>query len=654
MGDAVAEADGGGARTSDPAGRPAGAGPSGAHAAVPDLEDLRGAAHDRAVLAEARVVLARRLGVPPGEALQHLIWLARDMDMELAEAAALVVGARDRGGVPGPEGAALTGRKAPRAKGADERRAVVTQAEDVLRRVRTEDTADDAEIIAGLPEDPVARAFLDGALDGAAHLIPVRDSGGQVADFLYAELNDLARDLFGRGAEELAGRRLLPTEPGMAMSGLFDAFVEVVETGRRLERASMTYSTAQGGLSRTSRMSVRCVAVPTGLCVSWRYHDDADRQARRLERVERLALLGFGEWDLATGDAEWTPQMLANYGLRADQVPPMPDDLPKVVMDDDLPLVEEAVQTLFSRREPVEAEHRVVGPDGAPRHLWVFAEPVLDDSGLPVSINIVSQDITRRRGIERALAETRRQMLEQQAQTAQERRVAVTLRRAILPDESELDELPGLRVDLRSLAAESTARIGGDWFATRAMPDGRALFAIGDAAGHGLPAAAAMARTRNGLLGLACTGEPTGRLVGWLNELVGHIQPPATGTAVVAHFEPRRHVLEWTCAGHPPPILVRGGLAAPMEVVPDPMLGAVPDWAYGTARIQLRPDDLIFLYTDGLVERRDADLDERIERLTGILAECASSPEPVLDEVLARMEHDRAADDTTLFALRVE
>lgn len=616
-----------------------------------DLADLRDAAHDRAVLAEARVVLARRLGVPPGEALQHLIWLARDLDMDLAEAASVLV--KDGGG--GPVGAVIAGRRAPRAEGVTaERQAVLSEAEDVLRRLADEDTSADAGILAGLPDDPVARAVLDGALDSCAHLVPVRDPGGEVTDFLFAELNGVARDMFGRGRDELTGLRLLRTDPGAVLSGLFDEYAEVLGTGTRLERDSFPYSTAQRGLSRSSRMSVRCVPVPTGVCVTWRYHFAEDRVARRLERVERLALIGFGEWDLATGEADWTPQMLANYGLSSDEVPPMPHDLPKVVAEDDLPLVEEAIQTMFSRREPVEAEHRVIGKDGTPRHLWVFAEPVLGDSGLPISINIVSQDITRRRGVERALAETRRQMLRQQARTAQERKVAVTLRRAILPDEDQVEQLPGLAMAVRSLAAESTARIGGDWFATRVLPDGRAMFAIGDAAGHGLPAAAAMARTRNGLLGLACTGEPAGRLVGWLNELVGNMDPPATGTAIVAHFNPSRRLLEWTCAGHPPPILVRAGRAVPLDAVRDPMLGAMPGWRYTTITTELRSGDMLFLYTDGLVERRDADLDERTERLVGILRDCSERPGRVLDEVLARMEHDRAADDTTLFALRVE
>ncbi|XRQ16176.1 PP2C family protein-serine/threonine phosphatase [Actinomadura welshii] len=618
---------------------------------VADLDGLRDAAHDRAVLSEARVVLARRLGVAPGEALQHLIWLARDLDMGLAEAASLLV----KDGGAGSVGAVLAGRRAPRAEGgAAERRAAVSEVEDVLRRVTAEDTAGDAEILGLVPDDPVAKAVLDGALDSVAHLVPVRGPDGEVIDFLFKDLNDTARDMFGRGREELAGQRLLQTDPGMVQSGLFEDLIGVLETGTRLERSSIPYTTAQRGLSRSSRTSVRCVAVPTGICLAWRYHHVEDRTVRRLERVERLALMGFGEWDLATGEADWTPQMLANYGLGPDEVPPTPHDLPKAVAEDDLPLVEEAVQTMFSRREPVEAEHRVIGPDGAPRHLWVFAEPVLGDSGLPVSINIVSQDITRRRGVERALAETRRQMLKQQERMAQERRVAVTLRRAILPDEDESERLPGLVTAIRSLAAESTARIGGDWFATRGLADGRAMFAIGDAAGHGLPAAAAMARSRNGLLGLACTGEPAGRLVGWLNELVGSMDPPATGTAVVAHFDPARRIMEWTCAGHPPPILIRDGRAERLEVVRDPMLGAMTGWEYTTITTPLDRGDVVFLYTDGLVERRDADLDERIDRLTRILRDSSTRPERMLDEVLARMEHDRAADDTTLFAVRVE
>ncbi|WP_067819172.1 PP2C family protein-serine/threonine phosphatase [Actinomadura kijaniata] len=619
-------------------------------AALPtELAGLRDAARDRALLAEARAALAARLGCPSGEALQHLIWLARDLDVELPEAAAVLVGevgAPEDGEAAVPARSRRAARATLAAPPSDSARA------EVLRRVNAVDTPDDAEILDTLPDDPQARAAMDASLDGAAHLVPVRSPDGRVVDFLYAALNDSARDLFGRGAADLAGRRLLHTDPGSALSGLFDAYVAVLETGEPYARGPFAYSTAQDGVPRSSRMTLRCVRVPTGVVVAWHYHREEDRIRYRHDSVERLAQIGFGEWDLVTGEAFWSPRMLANYELA--EAPGSPSDLPKTVAEEDVPLVEDAISTLLSRRESVEFEHRVATPGGRHRHLWVFAEPVVDGAGLPVAVNIVSQDITRRRGMERALAETRRAMLRQQLRTAQEHRVAATLRRAILPDPGDLERLPGLRVTVRSLAAESAARIGGDWFATRALADGRGLFAVGDAAGHGLPAAAAMARTRGGLLGLAYTGRPPGRLVAWLNELVGDLEPAATGTAVVARFDPESRILEWTSAGHPPPILVRDGQAVSLEHDPDPILGALPGLEYTTHTVQLRSGDHVLLYTDGLVERRGVDLDEGIARLVGILGRSAAGSGPDLDRILAEMGHDRAADDTTLFCLRVE
>ncbi|WP_067476441.1 PP2C family protein-serine/threonine phosphatase [Actinomadura hibisca] len=611
-----------------------------------ELAELRDAARERALLAEARAVLAGRLGCPSGEALQHLIWLARDLDVELPEAAALVA----RGeGVEAP--AVPAARALAAAPPAEPPRQ--SEQEEVLRRVAAVDSLDDEALLIALPDDVEARAALDASLGSAAHLVPVRGPGGRVVDFLYAALNERARDLFDRGPNELAGGRLLRTDPGAALSGLFDAYVGVLETGVPFTRGPFEHSTAQDGFSRSSRMSLRCVPVPTGVVVTWHFHREEDRVQRRLERVERLAKIAFGEWDLVTGEVAWSADLMANYGLSPETVPATPHDLAKVVAEDDVAVVEEAVQTLMARLEPVEIEHRVATSDGRHRHLWLVAEPVLDANGRPVAVHIVSQDISRRRGIERALADTRRAMLRQQIRAAQEHRVAVTLRRAVLPDSGEVEPLPGLDVAVRSLAAGSADRIGGDWFATRALPDGRALFAIGDAAGHGLTAAAAMARTRGGLLGLAYTGRPPGRLMAWLNELVGDLDHAATGTAVVARFDPATRLLEWTNAGHPPPILVRDGAAIALETPPDTMLGALPEMEYATHTRELLPGDLLFLYTDGLIERRDVGLDTQIDRLAGVLAVAADEPEFLLARALERMEHDGESDDTTLFALRV-
>src|SRR5437763_5410090 len=116
------------------------------------------------------------------------------------------------------------------------------------------------------------------------------------------------------------------------------------------------------------------------------------------------------------------------------------------------------------------------------------------------------------------------------AELAQQRHVTVELPHAILPLHDEPFDLPGLRAVVRYLPASHDSRVGGDWYITADMPSGQVLIAIGDVAGHGLAAAAGMARLRGALAGLAITGAPPQQLVGWLNELVHHVDAEHTAS----------------------------------------------------------------------------------------------------------------------------
>ena len=120
----------------------------------------------------------------------------------------------------------------------------------------------------------------------------------------------------------------------------------------------------------------------------------------------------------------------------------------------------------------------------------------------------------------------------------QERHVTLELQRAILPLHEGPFDLPGLRAVVRYLPASADSRVGGDWYITAEMPPGDVLLAIGDVAGHGLEAAAGMARLRGALAGLAITGAPPERLVGWLNDLVHHVAPEHTASVVAGYFDP--------------------------------------------------------------------------------------------------------------------
>ena len=236
------------------------------------------------------------------------------------------------------------------------------------------------------------------------------------------------------------------------------------------------------------------------------------------------------------------------------------------------------------------------------------------------------------------------------AELAQERHIALELQRAILPLHDGPFELPGLRAVVRYLPA-SSGRVGGDWYITAEMPTGQVLIAIGDVAGHGLAAAAGMARLRGALAGLAITGAPPERLVGWLNDLVRHVAPEHTASVAAGYFDPGTRVLCWAQAGHPPPLLVRGAGAWPLDP-PDGILLGAGEAAYAAGSVPLRRDDVLLLYSDGLVERRDRSLDDGLATLASS-ARGIGDPEQVITAVLHALGTTDPEDDTCLVALQV-
>ncbi|HEX9065027.1 MAG TPA: PP2C family protein-serine/threonine phosphatase [Streptosporangiaceae bacterium] len=238
------------------------------------------------------------------------------------------------------------------------------------------------------------------------------------------------------------------------------------------------------------------------------------------------------------------------------------------------------------------------------------------------------------------------------AELAQERHIVLELQRAILPLHTEPFDLPGLRAVVRYLPASRAGRVGGDWYITAEMPDGQVLLAIGDVGGHGLTAAAGMARLRGALAGLAITGAPPDRLVGWLNDLVWHVDIEHTASVIAGYFDPATKVLTWAQAGHPPPVLVRGAWARPLDAPAGILLGAGRG-QYAMSSLQLRPGDLLLLYSDGLVERRHQGIEEGVERLVGAVRG-VSDPERLVAVALDALRPAHTDDDTCLVALAVQ
>jgi serine phosphatase RsbU (regulator of sigma subunit) len=226
---------------------------------------------------------------------------------------------------------------------------------------------------------------------------------------------------------------------------------------------------------------------------------------------------------------------------------------------------------------------------------------------------------------------------------------------AIMPTPLRQFSLGRYDVSVRYFPAQMGNRAGGDWYDARLGTDGSAVVAIGDVAGHGVAAAAGMARIGNALSGLSVTAQPASTLLGWLNRLVCSDEvPERVASAVVCVLDQARPALRWAQAGHLPPVLVSGGVARPLARPFGVLLGSAPTAEYGLAYEQLAAGDVLLCYTDGLIERRGRDIDEG---LAGLLTAAASCQRKTADEAVIalfdRLEPPADDDDVCLLAVRV-
>ncbi|MET9294125.1 SpoIIE family protein phosphatase [Streptomyces sp. NPDC003077] len=501
----------------------------------------------------------------------------------------------------------------------------------------------------GLPGDDVRAVWLGVVVDAipvpAALLFPVRDGRGRIAEFTVDHCNEHATTLMDRTPEQITGRRLLDAFPGMVLSGLFEAYVEVLETGVPLSREPFSYVEPFHGVPHPALLSVRAQQVGGGLLVSWQFHDEQARLSARIDGAERLVNLGWAEWNLVTGDVVWSRRMYDILDLDPEHGPLPLDDLSERVAEEDLPVVVGAVTSLSEQQEPVRFEIRTRGTDRR-RHVSVNAELVRDSRGNLIAVHGVVQDVSAVRRTEAALEASRRERQNQQL------RMAEDLQLALLPRQHAT--LPGLRVAIRYQPAENCAKVGGDWFETAPLPDGQVLIAIGDVIGHGLEAAAGMAQLRNALLGIAHTGADAARVLDCLNLVAFHgHEDSLTATAVVGHFDPRVRTLAWARAGHPPPVLVRGGRAVELDNAGGTTLGASLDPGYGMTTTELFPGDRVILYTDGLVERREDRDGARVALLLEAARQgAAGDVEQHLQALLTALDTN-PEDDTCVIVLHV-
>nr|WP_279590873.1 SpoIIE family protein phosphatase [Modestobacter marinus] len=239
--------------------------------------------------------------------------------------------------------------------------------------------------------------------------------------------------------------------------------------------------------------------------------------------------------------------------------------------------------------------------------------------------------------------------------------IAESLQRSLLTEPPEPDHA---QIVVRYLPAAEAAQVGGDWYDAFLQPGGTTMLVIGDVVGHDTAAAAAMGQLRGLLRGIATysRARPAEVLRG-LDESMETLMVHTLATAAVARFEQTPEEVRegvtrmvWASAGHPPPLVVSpdGAVTVLDDGRGDLLLGVDPN-AQRRERVQtLERGSSVLLYTDGLIERRDASLDDGLARLVQAAEDLAgASLDELVDGVLDRMVHGRPDDDVALVAVRL-
>ncbi|MFE4800613.1 SpoIIE family protein phosphatase [Streptomyces sp. NPDC056708] len=185
--------------------------------------------------------------------------------------------------------------------------------------------------------------------------------------------------------------------------------------------------------------------------------------------------------------------------------------------------------------------------------------------------------------------------------------LAESVQRSLLP--RTLPALPSVVVSARYLPAAPESGVGGDWYDVMDLGTGKTGVVVGDVEGHDVRSSIVMGQVRSAILAYAAESHDPAAILDRMNSLLSRLDIDRMVTCCVAFLDPSDGTVEIALAGHPKP-LIRGpdGLVTVLEADTGPPLGCEPTTGYRSYETRIRPDSLLFLFTDGLWDGQSPDV----------------------------------------------
>jgi serine phosphatase RsbU (regulator of sigma subunit) len=226
---------------------------------------------------------------------------------------------------------------------------------------------------------------------------------------------------------------------------------------------------------------------------------------------------------------------------------------------------------------------------------------------------------------------------------------AERLQRAVLPELPA--EVPGWDIAAYYSPAGRT-EVGGDFFDVLPQPDGQLVVLVGDVMGRGVRAAAAMAQVRSAVRAYAAVDPGPTHVLGQMDRLFEAYDLGQLVTLVYLVADNAHHDILMANAGHPPPVILRAdGSVEQLPSTGEPPLGT-DTGDRRTTRFSMSAGDLVLSYTDGLIERRDEDIDIGQLRVAEAARKLADGPlSQRLNELVEEVRDHTRSDDVAALAL---
>jgi len=233
----------------------------------------------------------------------------------------------------------------------------------------------------------------------------------------------------------------------------------------------------------------------------------------------------------------------------------------------------------------------------------------------------------------------------------EQRSVAETLQRAILPDQAPA--IPGMQIAVRYLPGVSGTEVGGDWYDVVPLGGGRFVFVVGDVSGRGVRAAAMMASLHYASRAYALEGHPPAVILDQLTRIMDIAEDGHFATVLCGLVDVSTHEVALASAGHLPPLVCGGDGASLVQARPGSPIGVSGGAAFEPTLLTTAARGTLIAYTDGLVERRGETLDTGLKRLLQTATDrCGSSLDDLLTSLVSELTGDSPTDDIALIGLR--